>query len=170
MSGTMETGDPKSAEEVLPLLYAELRRLAVLKLSKEAFNQTLQPTALVHEAWLRLTGSKGSQWDGHGHFFTAAAEAMRRILIDRARRKNALKRDAQFERVELEAVNLAETTDRTTLLLIYEALEAFSREDAASAKLVKSRFFVGRTKRRRAATNNYDLPGRFVYFEISKKF
>jgi RNA polymerase sigma factor (TIGR02999 family) len=145
MPGAMKTGDRKSADEVLPLVYEELRKLAAHKLANEASDLTLQPTALVHEAWLRLTGNKDSQWDGNGHFFAAAAEAMRRILIERARRKNAMKRGAQFERVELDTVNLAETTDSATLLLIDEALEAFTREDAAAAELVKLRFFVGMT-------------------------
>src|SRR5438105_13322657 len=98
----IESGDAKAADQVLPLVYEELRRLAASKMANEAAGHTLQPTALVHEAWLRLVGDAKQQWDGRGHFFAAAAESMRRILIEKARRKHALKRGVDLERVNLD--------------------------------------------------------------------
>src|SRR3974390_3496465 len=102
-----QQGDPHAADELLPLVYEELRRLAAHRMANEAARQTLQATALGHEAWLRLVGNENQKWDGRGHFFAAAAEAMRRILIDRARRKRALRHGGNQERVELEEVHLA---------------------------------------------------------------
>jgi len=142
---TLERGEAKAAEELLPLVYGELRRLAAYKLTAESPGQTLQPTALVHEAWLRLTANENLKWDGRAHFFAAAAEAMRRILIDNARRKNAHKRGASPVRVDLDDVNLAASADDTQLLRITDALDQLAREDASSAELVKLRFFVGLT-------------------------
>lgn len=147
-----QQGDRKSAEELLPLVYQELRRLAAHKMAGEAPGNTLQPTALVHEAYLRLVGPSQSQpWDGRGHFFAAAAEAMRRILIDSARRKEAHKRGAGLERVNLEDVDVAAKADDTTLLRMDEALEKLAREDPPSAELVKLRFFAGLTTDQAAA-------------------
>jgi len=136
-------GEAKAAEELLPLVYAQLRNLAAARLAEESDTQTLQPTALVHEAWLRLAGPSQSSWKNRGHFFGAAAEAMRRILIDRARRKSALKRGARAERVDLEQVNVAVEADDHSLLLINEALEKLGVQDPQSAELVKLRFFAG---------------------------
>ncbi len=139
----VQQGDLKAAEELLPLVYDELRKLAAHKMAHEAPGQTLQPTALVHEAWLRLTDSPAQRWQGRAHFITAAAEAMRRILIDNARRKHALKRGAGGERLDLEQVDVAIQADEETLLEVNEALEKLSSEDASAAELVKLRFFVG---------------------------
>src|SRR5713101_8330039 len=102
----IEHGDGRAADELLPVVYQELRRLAAQRMSNEAAGQTLQPTALVHEAWLRLAGDGNQKWDSKGHFFAAAAEAMRRILIENARRKHALKRGVHLERVDLEDVEV----------------------------------------------------------------
>ena len=118
----IEAGDPKAAEELLPLVYEELRKLAASKMANEAPGQTLQPTALVHEAWLRLAGTENPQFEGRGHFFAAAAQAMRRILIERARQKLSLKRGAGAQRVKLEELDVAVMADDDTLLAVDEAL------------------------------------------------
>jgi RNA polymerase sigma factor (TIGR02999 family) len=138
-------GDSKAAEELLPLVYEELRKLAAHKMTNEAPGQTLQPTALVHEAWLRLVGPDSPRFDGRGHFFAAAAEAMRRILIDRARQKLSLKRGAGAQRVNLEELELAVMADDETLLAVDEALTKLAQEDPGAAEFVKLRFFAGFT-------------------------
>ena len=138
-----ERGDPNAAEELLPLVYDELRRVAAQKMAGEAPGQTLQPTALVHEAWLRLVGSHDQQWKGRGHFFGAAAEAMRRILIDNARRKNRVRHGKGLTRVDLDRVDLAIEADGDTLLRVDEALARLAAEDPLKAELVKLRYFVG---------------------------
>jgi RNA polymerase sigma factor (TIGR02999 family) len=138
-----EQGDPQAAAELLPLVYDELRRLAAQKMAHEAAGQTLQPTALVHEAWLRLAGSQAQQWNSRGHFFAAAAEAMRRILIDNARRKNRLRHGQGLARVNLDQVDLAINADDDTLLRVDDALQKLAREDSVKADLVKLRYFVG---------------------------
>ena len=140
-----QQGDAKAASELLPLVYQELRRLAAHKMAHESPGQTLQPTALVHEAWLRLTEKEGVQWDGRTHFFGAAAEAMRRILIDRARRKRAIRHGGDQQRVDLEDWDIAAGADDDQLLAINDALEQFSAVDAQKAELVKLRYFVGLT-------------------------
>jgi RNA polymerase sigma factor (TIGR02999 family) len=138
-------GDSKAAEELLPLVYDELRRLASHKMANEAAGQTLQPTALVHEAWLRLVGSESPQFQGRGHFFAAAAEAMRRILIDRARQKLSLKRGAGAEQVSLDKIDVAVAADDDTLLALDEAMSKLAQEDPDSAGFIKLRFFAGLT-------------------------
>jgi len=141
----IQHGNGKAADELLPLVYQELRRLAAHKMANEVAGQTLQPTALVHEAWLRLVGSGDQKWDSRGHFFSAAAESMRRILIENARRKKSLKRGVGFERVSLENVEVAILADPEALLLVNEALEKLEQEDPEAAQLVKLRFFAGMT-------------------------
>jgi RNA polymerase sigma factor (TIGR02999 family) len=136
-------GDPKAAAELLPLVYEELRKIAAHKMAEEGAGHTLQPTALVHEAWLRLAGDANPQFEGRAHFFAAAAEAMRRILIESARRKARLKRGGHWERVNLEDIQLATESDPATLLTIDQALEKLAREHPEKAELVKLRFFVG---------------------------
>jgi len=138
-------GDSKAAQDLLPLVYEELRKLAAHKMANEAPGQTLQPTALVHEAWLRLVGTENPQFEGRGHFFAAAAEAMRRILIDRARQKLSLKRGAGAARVNLEDIDVASAADDDTLLAVDEALTKLAREDPDSAEFIKLRFFAGMT-------------------------
>jgi RNA polymerase sigma factor (TIGR02999 family) len=141
-----QAGDPKAAQELLPLVYEELRKLATARMANEAAGQTLQPTALVHEAWLRLIGDQNKVWDGRAHFFGAAAEAMRRILIDRARRKKALRHGGDQQRVDIQEVDLASTTaDDEQLLAVSEALDKLAVEQKVEAELVKLRYFVGMT-------------------------
>ena len=132
-----------AAQELLPLVYEELRKLAAARMAGESGTQTLQPTALVHEAWLRLRGSEQPAWKNRAHFFAAAAEAMRRILIDRARCKQALKRGARAGHLDLDRVDVAVEVDDESLLLIDDALDKLAAQDPQSAELVKLRFFVG---------------------------
>jgi RNA polymerase sigma factor (TIGR02999 family) len=136
-------GDPRAAEELLPLVYEELRHLAAHKMAHEPPGQTLQPTALVHEAWLRLTAGQNVQWAGRAHFFGAAAEAMRRILIDNARRKQALRRGGGQPRLDIQEVEVAAGMADDELLAVHEALEKFAALDAKKAELVKLRYFAG---------------------------
>jgi RNA polymerase sigma factor (TIGR02999 family) len=141
----VESGNPKAADELLPLVYAELRKLAAFKLAQQSPDQTLQPTALVHEAYLKLLGEGNHSWNDRRHFFAAAAEAMRHILVDRARRKAAVRHGGSLQRVELnDVVVVAETADEN-ILLVSEALEKLSTHDAVTAELVKLRFFAGLT-------------------------
>ena len=137
-------GDPKAADELLPLVYGELRKLAAARMAREASGQTLQATALVHEAWLRLGGEEQPAWENRGHFFAAAAEAMRRILIDKARRKRAERHGGGLERVDLEAIQVAApVADEAEMLAVHEALDELAKLDGRKAELVKLRFFVG---------------------------
>ncbi len=138
-----QQGDPNAAEELLPLLYDELRKLAAQKMAREAPGQTLQPTALVHEAWLRLIGPENRGFQNRAHFFGAAAEAMRRILVENARRKQRLKHGGGQERVEMDesAVEFPAETER--ILQVHEALETLAAEDPQKAEIVRLRFFVG---------------------------
>jgi RNA polymerase sigma factor (TIGR02999 family) len=143
---SVEGGDPKPAEALLPLVYEELRRLAASRMGQESTAQTIQPTALVHEAWLRLVGGESkTRFANQAHFFAAAAEAMRRILIERARRKLAQKRGARQERLALDEVEIAVDATDDTLLLVNEALEKLKLEDPRAAELVNLRFFGGLT-------------------------
>jgi len=132
-----------TASELLPSIYEELRRLAAHKMAIEAPGQTLQPTALVHEAWLRLAGDDQAQWHNRTHFLAAAAEAMRHILIDKARRKHRVRHGQGLTRVNLDDVDLASTAADDTLLRVDEALTKFAAEDPVRAELVKLRYFVG---------------------------
>jgi RNA polymerase sigma factor (TIGR02999 family) len=126
-------------------VYDELRRLAAARMAQEAAGQTLQPTALVHEAWLQLVGAGERSWQNRAHFFGAAADAMRRILIDKARRKSRLKRGAGQVRLDIDELELAETTPDDNVLLINEALEKLEREDPEQARVVVLKFFGGLT-------------------------
>jgi RNA polymerase sigma factor (TIGR02999 family) len=137
------TGGEQAAEKLLPLVYDELRRLAAAKLSREAPGQTLQATALVHEVWLRLSGESHSTWRNREQFYAMAAETMRRILVDRARRRRSRKHGANLERVDLDAVELPSPADDALVLEVHEALEALTAEDPQKALVVKLRFFVG---------------------------
>ena len=140
-----QQGDPKAAEELLPLVYAELRRLATHRLAGENRQHTLQPTALVHEAWLKISGNQNRAWNGRAHFFAAAAEAMRRILVDRARRRLAAKRGAGEVCLDADELDLPAPAPDDQLLAVHEALEKFARIDPRKAELVKLRYFVGMT-------------------------
>lgn len=141
--GAMERGDRRAAAELLPLVYGELRKLAAQKLAREAPGQTLQPTALVHEAYLRLVGSGMSHWNGRGHFFAAAAEAMRRILVENARRKGRLKHGGRQRRVDLRELDVAVASDDEQIVAVSEALDKLAERDSLSADLIKLRFFAG---------------------------
>jgi RNA polymerase sigma factor (TIGR02999 family) len=145
LSAAVGQGDPKDAEELLGLVYEDLRRLAANKMAREAPGQTLQPTALVHEAWLRLLGTKKQKFENRAHFFSAAAEAMRRILIDRARRKLTLRHGGDFERVALDAQDLMVPDTDQQLLAVHEVLDKFTKEHPSQAEVVKLRYFAGMT-------------------------
>ena len=138
-------GDPTAAEQLLPLVYEELRRLAAHKMANEAGGHTLQPTALIHEAWLRLVGNQSQKWEGRAHFFGAAAEAMRRVLIDRARRKRAARHGGGQQRLDVEGIELTAPVEDGELLAVNEALDKLAAEHPAEAELVKLRYFVGMT-------------------------
>lgn len=139
----IQQGKETGANELLPFIYDELRKLAAHKMASEMPGQTLQPTALVHEAWLRLTGAENQLWDSRGHFFAAAAEAMRRILIERARSKSRVKRGSQAEHVPLTHVTIASEDPSDTVLAINEALDRLTVRDPFKAEVVKLRYFVG---------------------------
>jgi len=140
--------DPQAAAQLLQLVYEELRRLAAAKLAREAPGQTLQATALVHEAWLRLGGDQQPQWANRAHFFAAAAEGMRRILIENARRKGAVRHGGEFAKISANSTGFdlaSEARDDTELLLLNDAIEALAAHDARKAELVKQRYFAGLT-------------------------
>jgi RNA polymerase sigma factor (TIGR02999 family) len=136
-------GDTNAADRLLPLVYDELRQLAARKMAQESGTQTLQPTALVHEAWLRLGGDEQSTWQNRTHFFCAAAEAMRRILIDRARRKHARRHGGGQERFDVAEVEIAAPMKDEELLAVNDALDRFSQHAPQKADLVKLRYFAG---------------------------
>ena len=135
--------DPEAAEKLLPLVYGELRKLAAARMANESLGQTLQTTALVHEAWIRLVGGTNRSWENRGHFFSAAAEAMRRILIERARRRTREKHGGGLKKINLENLELTITVDDPTLLLVDEALEKLKTIDPKGAELIRLRFLAG---------------------------
>ena len=139
----IQQGDSNAAAQLLPLVYDELRKLAAQKLANELPGQTLQPTALVHEAWLRLGGKPDAKFANQAHFFAAAAEAMRRILVENARRKQRVKHGGGQQRVELDTLDVAITSDADHLLAVDEALDKLAAQDAPAADLIKLRFFAG---------------------------
>lgn len=141
----IQQGDPQAVGELVPLIYEELRKLAAHKLANEAPGQTLQPTALVHEAWLRLGGDQQPNWQNRAHFFGAAAEAMRRILIDRARKRNRRQAVGLAAPEELHESRLEISVPTDELLAVHEALDRLAAVDASAAELVKLRYFVGMT-------------------------
>jgi len=141
----MEQGDIRAADQLLPAVYEELRILAAQKLSQERPGQTLQPTALVHEAYLRLVGAEGQNWSSRGHFFAAAAEAMRRILVENARRKRRVKHGDGLRRVDFDNMEVAAEGLSENVIALDEALTRLSEEDPLAAELVKMRYFAGLT-------------------------
>ena len=139
----VERGDRKAAEELLPLVYEELRRLAAFKMAQQPADHTLQPTALVHEAYLKLLGDGNHSWENRRHFFSAGAEAMRHILVDRARRKAAARHGGGWQRLDLDNVTIASATTDENVLAVNEALEKLAAHDGEAAELIKLRFFAG---------------------------
>lgn len=167
----LESGDAQAASELLPLVYQELRKLAAAKMAQEQPGQTLQATALVHEAYLRLIGSQPDQpWDGRAHFFAAAAEAMRRILVDAARRRNADKRGGGLERVDLDQVDLQFSVPAKDLLEIDEAITKLSADEPLAAELVKLRYFGGFTLQDAAKHLGLSRATAFRYWAYAKSF
>lgn len=142
---TADAADPKVAEKLLPLVYDELRRLAAAKMANERPGQTLQATALVHEAYLRLVGNGAHSWQNRRHFFGAAAEAMRHILVDRARRKAAVRHGGEMTRLNLDEVLVAAEATDENVVRVNDALEKLAARDREAAELVKLRFFAGFT-------------------------
>jgi len=172
----VEQGDPKAADELLPLVYDELRKLAASRMANEAAGNTLQPTALVHEAWMRLAGHDNPKFAGRAHFFAAAAEAMRRILIDRARHKRALRHGGGQVRVDIQQIDHASPDADDQLLAINDALDKLAALDPVEAELVKLRFFVGLTTEEaaglleispRTARNYWAHARTWLYHEIT---
>jgi RNA polymerase sigma factor (TIGR02999 family) len=162
----MHGGDGRATEELLSLVYAELRQIAAAKMAGEAPGHTLQPTALVHEAWIKLAGDGKSSFENRAHFFSSAAEAMRRILVDSARRKQSLKRGSRPDRVELEEWHALQAPPSDELLQVHEALDGLSRRDPVSAELVKLLYFAGLTMEEAAAVLNVSkrtAEGRWTY-------
>ena len=141
----VQQGEGKAAEELLPLVYTELRKLAAAKMAHQPPGQTLQATALVHEAYLRLVASENQSWDHRGHFFAAAAEAMRHILVDNARRKQRAKHGGNLQRLDVDEIEIAAEPDDEKLLLVHEALDQLAAEDPVKAEMVKLHYFVGLT-------------------------
>ena len=154
----IEQGDARAADKLLPLVYEELRRLAAQKMAQESPGQTLQATALVHEAYIRLVGAETQNWSGRTHFFAAAAEAMRRILIDNARRKQRLKRGGGQQKIDLNDIEPAVKAPSDDLIALDEALEKLAKMDKEKADLVKLRYFAGLTLEQAAGLLN--LPER----------
>jgi RNA polymerase sigma factor (TIGR02999 family) len=147
----IETGDPSAAEQLLPLVYEELRKLAAVRLAQETPGQTIQPTALVHDAYLKLVDTdKIQHWNSRGHFFGAAAEAMRRILVDNAKRKQSVKRGGQLERVDFDEAQIVVSNQSIDLIALDEALNELAVHDSRKAEIVKLRFFAGLTMRQAA--------------------
>lgn len=164
----IQQGDAHAAEQLLPLVYDELRKLATQRLAREAPGQTLQATALVHEAYLRLVDvDQAPHWDGRGHFFAAAAEAMRRILVDNARRKKSAKRGGRLKRVELDE-HFTQTTSPDQLLALDVALEKLAREDPVKAELVKLRCFAGLSHQEAARALGISRPTADRYWVYAK--
>jgi RNA polymerase sigma factor (TIGR02999 family) len=139
----IEQGDAKSTDELLPVVYNELRRLAAHKMAAEPPGHTLQPTALVHEMWLKLVDSRSQSWQNRAHFFGAAAEAMRRLLIARARRKGRQRRGSGAEHLDVDEIEIASPAPDDQLLALNEALDRFAALEPEQAELVKLRYFVG---------------------------
>jgi len=175
----IDAGDSQAATQLLPVVYDELRRLAAAKMAQEQPGQTLQPTALVHEAWLRLVGAEEICFGGRRHFLAAAAQAMQRILIDRARQKRSLKRGASARRVDLDELEIAVQADDDTLLAVNEALEKLAKEDPDSAEFIKLRFFAGLTNDEaaqalgiplRTARHQWGFARAWLYRELRKEF
>lgn len=154
----VSAGDPRAASELLPLVYAELRKLAQSRMAKTPPGNTLQPTALVHEAYMRMVGSDAPSWNSRGHFFAAAAQAMRQILVEQVRRKASLKRGGEFDRVAVDPGELAIAEPSEDILALDEALKELEKRDPRKAQLVNLRFFAGLTTEEAAAALGVSVP------------
>ena len=163
-----QQGDPTAADRLLPLVYDELRRLAAAKMAQEAPGQTLQPTALVHDAWLRLIGNENPKWNGRAHFFGAAAEAMRRILIENARRKRAARHGGGRAKLDINEIEIAVAGKDDELLAVNEALEKLAARDKQKAELVKLRYFVGLTTEEAAEVLGISVPTADRWWNFSR--
>lgn len=163
-----QQGDARAANELLPLVYDELRKLAAAKMAHERPDQTLQPTALVHEAWLRLVGTDNTHWNGRAHFFGAAAEAMRRILIENARRKSAVRHGGGQARLNIQDLEIAAADKDEELLAVSDALEKFALRDKQKAELVKLRYFVGLTTQQAAEVLGISVPTADRWWNFSR--
>lgn len=173
----IEQGDPRATEELLPLIYEELRLLAAQKMAQEPPGQTLQATALVHEAYLRLVKIESQNWDSRGHFFAAAAEAMRRILVDKARRKKSKRAGGEHKKIDMNDAFLAIEEPKDDILAVNEALDKLANEDTKLAEVIKLRYFGGLTldqiaavmgMGRRTADRYWALGRAWLYQEISQ--
>jgi RNA polymerase sigma factor (TIGR02999 family) len=165
---SLEHGDSSAAERLLPLVYEELRKLAAQKMANEASGHTLQATALVHEAWLRLVDGESRNWNGRGHFFGAAAEAMRRILIENARRKRAVRHGGGQARLDIQEIEIAGAGKDEELLAVSDALEKFAVRDRQKAELVKLRYFVGLTIEEAAEVLGISVPTADRWWSFSR--
>lgn len=166
----MRTGDPRAGDQLLPLVYDELRILAQHRLSNLPPGQTLQPTALVHEAWVRLADGDSGDWDSRGHFFAAAAESMRRILVDQARRKASLKRGGEIRRIELDPAIPLSVESAADLVALDEALGLFEEEHPAKAQLIKLRYFGGLTSEEAARAMGISRATAARYWSFGKSW
>lgn len=168
--GAIENDQPKAAEQLLTLVYDELRRLAAWKLSSERPNQTLQPTALVHEAWLKLVGDRDRTFKNRAHFFRAAAEAMRHILIDRARRRQTQRHGGGYVQIDLEGIesDLSSPDSSEILLALNEALDKYSQEFPVQAELVKLKYFAGMTNEEVSQILNISVSTAKNYWNFSR--
>jgi RNA polymerase sigma factor (TIGR02999 family) len=164
----IEQGDPKAPDELLPLVYDELRKLATAKMAREAQNHTLQPTALVHEAWLALIGNESVRWEGRSHFFGAAAEAMRRILINNARHRRARRHGGGQQRLDIDELELAAGGKDDEMLAVDESLEKLAAHDRIKAELVKLKYFVGLSNIEAAAVLGISEPTAKRYWTYSR--
>ena len=161
-------GEVRAVEELLPLVYDELRRLAAARMKNEATEHTLQPTALVHEAYLRLLRSEPQSWDNRRHFFSAAAEAMRRILIEHARSRDRLKRGGELHREPLADIAISPSVDLSEIIAVHEVLEEFEREMPDKAELVKLRYFAGLDEAGAAETLGISRPTASRWWTFSR--
>ncbi len=163
-----QEGDPQAAADLLLLVYDELRRLAAAKMAHELPGQTLQPTALVHEVYLRLVGSQDQKWNGRAHFFGAAAEAMRRILIENARRKRAARHGGGQVKLDIQEIEIAAGAKNDEIVAVSDALERFAARDKQKAELVKLRYFVGLTTEEAAEVLGISVPTADRWWNFSR--
>ncbi len=164
----LERGGPNGGEQLFVLVYEELRRMAATKMAREAPGQTIQPTELVHEAWLRLMGRENQKFANRAHFFSAAGEAMRRILIDRARKKLTVRHGGNFERIDLEVQDFAAPGTDQQLLAVHEVLDSLAKDHPVEAEVVKLRYFAGMTNEETAQALGISLTTTKCYWTFAR--